>query len=64
MIKKHRMGGSPGLVAMLGDSRSDGCGFKTWHYMLDGHFFTYNCFKNCNDVCLKRPQINNKRGWG
>ena len=24
-------------------------------------FFTYICCKNCNDVCLKRPKINNKR---
>ena len=24
-------------------------------------FFTYICCKNCNDVCLKRPQINDKR---
>jgi len=27
--------------------------------ILDGHFFTYICFKNCN-VCLKRPKINEK----
>ena len=23
-------------------------------------FFTYICCKNCNDVCLKRPKINEK----
>ena len=23
-------------------------------------FFTYICFKNCNDVCLKRPSTNEK----
>ena len=27
-------------------------------------FFTYICCKNCNDVCLKRPKINDKRGRG
>ena len=28
-------------------------------------FFTYICCKNFNDVCLKRPKINDKwgRGW-
>ena len=25
-------------------------------------FFTYICCKNYNDVCLKRPKINDKRG--
>ena len=25
-------------------------------------FFTFICCKNCNDVCLKRPKINEKRG--
>ena len=42
------------------DSRSKGCGFESWHRILDGHFFTYICCKNCNDVCLKRPKINEK----
>ena len=42
----------------------EGCGFESWHHILD-HFFTYICCKNWNDVCLKRPKINNKRGrWG
>ena len=27
-------------------------------------FFTYICCKNCNDVCLKRPKINDKRDRG
>ena len=26
--------------------------------LLDGHFFTLICCKNCNDVCLKRQKIN------
>ena len=58
------MGGSPGLVVMGGDTYSEGCGFKSRHCILDGHFFTYICCKNCNDVCLKRPKINDKRGQG
>ena len=27
-------------------------------------FLTFICGKNCNDVCLKRPKINYKRGRG
>ena len=27
-------------------------------------FFTLICCKICNDVCLKRPKINNKGGLG
>ena len=41
------------------DSHSKGCGFKSRHRILDGHFFTYICCKNCN-VCLKIPKINKK----
>ena len=40
------------------DSRSEGRRFEYRYCILDGHFFTY--FKNCNDVCLKRPKINEK----
>ena len=54
------MGGSPGLVVMGGDSCPKG--FKSWHHIQDGHFFTYICCKNCNDVWSKRPKINYKRG--
>ena len=50
---------SPSLVVMGRDSRSEGRGFKSQHRILDGHFFTYICCKNCN-VCLKRPKINEK----
>ena len=50
------LGGSPGLVVMGRDSS----GFESWHRILDGYFFTYSCGKNCNDVCLKRPKINEK----
>ena len=31
-------------------------------YWID--IFTYICCKNCDDVCLKRPKINDKRGRG
>ena len=53
------MGGSSGLVVMGGDSCSKGCEFESQHHLLDGHFFTYICCKNCN-VCLKRLKINEK----
>ena len=56
------MGGRPGPLVMGGDSCFKGCGFESRHRLLDGHFFTYICGKNCNDVCLKRPKINDKRG--
>ena len=54
-------GRSPGFVVMERDSRSEGCGFESRHCILDGHFFTYTCRKNCNAVCLKRPKINEKQ---
>ena len=52
--------GSPGLVVMRRDSRSKGREFEPRHRILDGHFSTYICCKNCIDVCLKRPKINKK----
>ena len=56
-------GESPGLVVMGRDSHSEGHGFKSWHCILNGHFFTYICCKNCDDVCLKRSK-KTKRGLG
>ena len=50
---------SPGLVVMGEVSRPRGLGFKSLHYLLDGHFS--DKLKNCN-FCLKRPKIKNKRG--
>ena len=47
-------------MVMGRDSRSKGHEFKSRHCILDGHFFTYICCKNFNDVCLKRPKINKK----
>ena len=46
-------GMSPGLVVMGGDSCSEDYEFKSQHSILDGHFFTFICCKNCN-LCLKR----------
>ena len=46
-------------MVMGRDSHYEGHGFDTWHRILDGHFFTYICCKNCI-VCLKRPKINEK----
>ena len=54
-----RWAGSPGLVVMGRDSFSKGCGFKSLHHIMDGHFFAYICCKNCN-VCLEKPKINKK----
>ena len=47
-------------MVMGRDSHSKGHGFESRHRILDGHFFTYICCKNCIDVCLKRPKINEK----
>ena len=44
---------------MGGDSHSEGRGFESQHHILDGHFFTLICCKNCSDVCLK--MLKNKR---
>ena len=58
-IRYLEWGGSPGLVVMGVDSRSKGRGFESQRRILDGHFFTLICCKNCI-VCLKRPKINKK----
>ena len=34
------LGESPGLVVMGGESCTRGRGFESWHWMVDGHFFT------------------------
>ena len=46
-------------MVMGRDSRSKGHGFESRHHILDGHFFTYVCCKNCF-VCLKSTKINEK----
>ena len=51
---------SPGLVVKGGDSDSEGCDFKSRHWILDGHFITLICCKICI-VCLKRPKKTEKR---
>ena len=50
-------------MVMGRDSRSKGRGFESRHRILDGHFSTYICCKNCN-VYLKRPKIKNKKEAG
>ena len=46
-------GRSPCLVVMGGDSCSEGRGFESQHYILDGNFLTFICCQTCN-ACLKR----------
>ena len=38
-----RMGGSPGLVVMGGNSRTEGCEFESHHHILDRHFSNSFC---------------------
>ena len=52
-IKGNKIKCIPGLVVMVDDSCSEVVGSN----ILDGHFFTLICCKNCI-VCLKRPKIN------
>ena len=60
LIKKYNgFGGRPGLVVMGDNSYLRGCGFESRRRILDGHFFTMICCKNCI-VCLKIPKINEK----
>ena len=48
-------------MVMGRDSSIKDRGFESQHRILDGHFCTFICCKNCNDVCLKkRPKINEK----
>ena len=46
-------------MVMDDDSCSKGNGFKSQCHLLDGHFFTLICCKNCID-CLGGPKINEK----
>ena len=59
---KHVMavGGSPGLVVMERDSRSEGHWFEFWYRILDGHFFTYICWK----IAMMFVWKDRKRGRG
>ena len=46
---------------VMGDnSCSKAHGFESQRCILDGHFFTLICCKNCNNVCLKTPKIKEK----
>ena len=42
------------------ESCSKGCGFESQRHILDGHFFTLICCKNCC-VCLNGPKIKRKK---
>ena len=54
-----------GLVVVGGNLCSEGHGFESRHCILDGHFAHIFVVKHdCNDVCLKRPKINDERGRG
>ena len=48
-------------MVMGGDSRSEGLGFESRHRILDGHFLTYICCKNC---WLEKTENKQKRGLG
>ena len=48
-----------GLVVMGGDSCSKGHAFESQRQILDGHYFTLICCKNCI-VWLKRPKKTEK----
>ena len=59
------LGRNHGLVVMGGVLCSEGHGFESGHRILDGYFSHIGiCCKNSDDVCLKRPKINDKRGRG
>ena len=47
-------------MVMGEDSSPELSGVESQHSILDGHFFTYICYKNCN-VCLKRQKQTKKR---
>ena len=50
-------------MVMGDDSCLKGRGFESRRRILDGHFFTFICCKNCN-VCLKKTKNKQKRGRG
>ena len=49
---------------MGGDLCFEGCGFKSRHRILAGHFSHIFVVKILINVCLKSPKINDKRGRG
>ena len=49
LIINVSLGGSPGLVAMGGDSHSEGRGFESQCRILEGNLFTLIC---CNIVLI------------
>ena len=57
-------GGSPGLVVLGGDSRSEGCGFESQCHVLDGHdIFHVDLLLKL--YCLfEKTENKRKRVWG
>ena len=56
--------GSPGLVVMDDNLCLRGCGFESRRGILDGHFFTLICCKNCIFRLNKTENKRNRgRGW-
>ena len=45
-------------MVMGKDSCSKGHEFESWHHILDGHFFTFICCKNC---VFEKTKMNEKR---
>ena len=56
-LNKHVSGREPWSSGMGGDSCSKGREFESWHRILDGQFFRFISFNNCN-LCLKKTKIN------
>ena len=50
-------------MVMGDDSCSKGRGFESRRRILDGHFFTFICCKNCK-VCLKKTENKQKKEAG
>ena len=48
-------------MVMGRDSRSEGCGFESWHRILDGHFShivkLYGLFEKTKNKTKKRPGL-------
>ena len=46
-------------MVMVDDSCLRGCGFESRRRILDGHFFTLICCKNCI-ICLEKTESKQK----
>ena len=61
-LSNHFGGGSHGLVVMGDDSYSKGCGFKSQHHILDGHFLHLFVVKIVLFVSKDRKSTKKKPG--